>query len=442
MLTLVVDATAEHLPVLPFHRVQLAGAPPPEIGEPVSDLAEALGALSDDPRTIATITVDADGHHRYRVRTLAGAAPSVAALHEEVLDDLAPDGSLRYLADAADADAVVDRGEAVAAYLLPPTTPDRIRDAVERGERLPQKSTYFWPKPRTGMVMMPLERTGRRRGVGLVKLLDAARDHLGEAASPGTAPIEPADELPVHQHPIALGDAIERRCADRGVPRRDREGEEALARLGNGEPELGHLVTRRHPAVNRIGGDGAREHDDVDGDHKGPPSCSMATLTATSDTAAACARLARMDTPILSQVAPDVTMIDTGMADERALNAVYVFGGAEPCLVEAAPEADGAAVVAGLDALGIGPNDLAHIVVTHIHMDHAGGAGALLQKFPGATVWVHERGAPHLEDPTRLVASTARTYGAARMRDLFGGMQACEPARVRAVDRRRPHRPR
>jgi len=140
-----------------------------------------------------------------------------------------------------------------------------------------------------------------------------------------------------------------------------------------------------------------------------------------------------MDTPILSQVAPDVTMIDTGMADERALNAVYVFGGAEPCLVEAAPEADGAAVVAGLDALGIGPNDLAHIVVTHIHMDHAGGAGALLQKFPGATVWVHERGAPHLEDPARLVASTARTYGPSRMRDLFGGMQACEPARVKAV---------
>lgn len=140
-----------------------------------------------------------------------------------------------------------------------------------------------------------------------------------------------------------------------------------------------------------------------------------------------------MHTPILSQVAPGVTMIDTGMAGERALNAVYVFGGAEPCLVEAAPEADGAAVVAGLDELGIGPNDLAHVVVTHIHMDHAGGAGALLERFPKATVWAHERGAPHLSDPTRLVASTARTYGAARMLDLFGGMRACEPRRIRGV---------
>jgi uncharacterized protein (DUF1015 family) len=158
VLALVVDATAEHLPVLPFHRLQLAGAQPPETGEPVSDLAAAMGALSDDPPAIATVTVDGDGHHRYRVRTLTGAAPAVAALHEEVLDRLAPDGSLRYLADAAEADAAVGRGEAVAAYLLAPTTPDRIRDAVERGERLPQKSTYFWPKPRTGMVMMPLER--------------------------------------------------------------------------------------------------------------------------------------------------------------------------------------------------------------------------------------------------------------------------------------------
>jgi glyoxylase-like metal-dependent hydrolase (beta-lactamase superfamily II) len=141
-----------------------------------------------------------------------------------------------------------------------------------------------------------------------------------------------------------------------------------------------------------------------------------------------------MDTPILSQVAPDVTMIDTGMAGERELNAVYVVGGVEPCLVEAAPEADGAAVAAGLDQLGIGPNDLAHVVVTHIHMDHAGGAGALLERFPRATVWVHERGAPHLANPTRLVASTARTYGAARMRELFGGMRACEPTRIKAVN--------
>ena len=42
-------------------------------------------------------------------------------------------------------------------WFLPPTTPERIREVVEAGDRLPEKSTYFWPKPRTGMIMMPLD---------------------------------------------------------------------------------------------------------------------------------------------------------------------------------------------------------------------------------------------------------------------------------------------
>ncbi len=79
------------------------------------------------------------------------------ALHDEMLDGIAPDGSLRYVPDAVRGRRSRAVGDAVAVYLLPPTTPERIRDVVERGERLPQKSTYFWPKPRTGMVMMPLE---------------------------------------------------------------------------------------------------------------------------------------------------------------------------------------------------------------------------------------------------------------------------------------------
>ena len=74
-----------------------------------------------------------------------------------MLDAIAPRGTLRFTPDAAEAVAAVESGEAVASYLLPPTTPDRIRKVVERGERLPQKSTYFWPKPRTGVVLMPLD---------------------------------------------------------------------------------------------------------------------------------------------------------------------------------------------------------------------------------------------------------------------------------------------
>jgi glyoxylase-like metal-dependent hydrolase (beta-lactamase superfamily II) len=52
-----------------------------------------------------------------------------------------------------------------------------------------------------------------------------------------------------------------------------------------------------------------------------------------------------------------------------------------------------------------------HILITHIHFDHAGAAGALAERFPDAHVWVHEKGAPHVADPSRLVASATRIYG-------------------------------
>lgn len=154
LLTLVVDAASEHLPVLPFHRVQSAGDPP-AIGDRVGRLEDVLAALSDDDVTIGSARREGDDVV-YRVATLGGEPPAVRVLHETILDTRAPDGSLRFTPDAGAADAaVVDEG-ALAAWFLPPTTPDRIRTVVERGERLPQKSTYFWPKPRTGMVMMPV----------------------------------------------------------------------------------------------------------------------------------------------------------------------------------------------------------------------------------------------------------------------------------------------
>lgn len=132
-------------------------------------------------------------------------------------------------------------------------------------------------------------------------------------------------------------------------------------------------------------------------------------------------------------VADGVRQIDTGMAGQRQLNAVYLLIGDEPSLVESGPGADAPVVIAALETLGIGDADLAHIVVTHIHVDHAGAAGVLLDRFPRARVWVHERGAPHLVDPSRLIASTARTYGEARMRSFYGETLPCDPDRLSPV---------
>ena len=132
-------------------------------------------------------------------------------------------------------------------------------------------------------------------------------------------------------------------------------------------------------------------------------------------------------------VADGIEMLDTGLAGQAELNAVYFLTGDEPTLVEAGPAADAARVVAALERRGLGPEDLAHVVVTHVHLDHAGGAGVLLRRFTAADVWVHERGAPHLVDPARLVASTARTYGEDRMRAFFGTTAAVARDRIRTV---------
>jgi uncharacterized protein (DUF1015 family) len=155
LLTFIVDAGSERLSVRPFHRVQLSGMAP-EAGVPVSDLDTALAALSDDGLRVG-IARPTDGGVELRVATLTGEPPAVRALHDGLLDAIASTDELRFTPDASEAVEAVRSGNAVAAYLLPPTTPDRIRKVVERGERLPQKSTYFWPKPRTGMVLMPLD---------------------------------------------------------------------------------------------------------------------------------------------------------------------------------------------------------------------------------------------------------------------------------------------
>ncbi|HEY6567739.1 MAG TPA: DUF1015 domain-containing protein [Actinomycetota bacterium] len=157
VLTLVVDAAAERLPVLPFHRVQVAGSMPDITGDQVGDLAEALANCSDHDVVAATVRRKPDGSIRFDTLPLPGRAPAVQSLHADILDGRIPDVALRFVSDPEEAVEAVRSGEAVGAYLLPPTTPDRIRTVIDRGERLPQKSTYFWPKPRTGMVMMPLD---------------------------------------------------------------------------------------------------------------------------------------------------------------------------------------------------------------------------------------------------------------------------------------------
>jgi glyoxylase-like metal-dependent hydrolase (beta-lactamase superfamily II) len=137
---------------------------------------------------------------------------------------------------------------------------------------------------------------------------------------------------------------------------------------------------------------------------------------------------------ITFQAADGIRAIDTVMCGRERVTSAYLVEAAEPALVETGPSTSRDAVIEGLRDLGVGPTDLAHIVVTHIHLDHAGGAGVLAPRFPRATVWVHERGAPHLAEPSKLLASAARVYGSEdRVRELFGPVEPLPADRMRSL---------
>lgn len=91
-------------------------------------------------------------------------------------------------------------------------------------------------------------------------------------------------------------------------------------------------------------------------------------------------------------------------------------------------------LLAALAAEGRAPADVRYVIVTHAHLDHAGGASALMAACPRATLLAHPRAARHLVDPTRLVAGATAVYGAAQFEALYGTIRGVDAARVRALD--------
>ncbi len=108
---------------------------------------------------------------------------------------------------------------------------------------------------------------------------------------------------------------------------------------------------------------------------------------------------------------------------ERVIGAWLVDG----CLIDPGP-------TSSVDALleGLGEEVPERILLTHIHLDHAGATGTLARRWPDAEVWVHERGAPHLADPTKLLKSATRIYGD-DMDRLWGEFLAVPEERIRVL---------
>jgi len=131
-------------------------------------------------------------------------------------------------------------------------------------------------------------------------------------------------------------------------------------------------------------------------------------------------------------VAAGVVEIDTLLGGWERVTAGYLVQGPNPVLVETGSQSSVPALLAALDELGVAAGDLAGVAVTHIHLDHAGGVGDIARAFPSATVYVHELGARHLADPTRLVDSAARVYGPL-LDSLYGRLDPTPPERLHVL---------
>jgi len=91
-------------------------------------------------------------------------------------------------------------------------------------------------------------------------------------------------------------------------------------------------------------------------------------------------------------------------------------------------------LLAALDAQGLGPDQVEFLIVTHVHLDHAGGTSKLARACPNATVVAHPRAAPHIVDPSKLVASASAVYGEAEFQRLYGTIEAVAADRVRVME--------
>ena len=134
-----------------------------------------------------------------------------------------------------------------------------------------------------------------------------------------------------------------------------------------------------------------------------------------------------------TEIAPGVIEIDTLLGGWERVTAGYLLTGPAPVLVETGSQSSVPALLAALDELGLGADDLAGVAVTHIHLDHAGGVGDVARAFPSATVYVHGKGARHLVDPSRLVDSASRVYGTL-LDSLYGRLDPTPAERIHVLE--------
>ena len=124
--------------------------------------------------------------------------------------------------------------------------------------------------------------------------------------------------------------------------------------------------------------------------------------------------------PRLTKFADGITAVDTEYVRPQMDAAHVVTVGSRAAIVDTGPNSAVPRVLAALAELGIERDAVDYLFLTHVHLDHAGGAGALMRELPRATAVIHPRGAPHMFGPAKLIAGARAVYGDEAYARLYG----------------------
>ena len=126
----------------------------------------------------------------------------------------------------------------------------------------------------------------------------------------------------------------------------------------------------------------------------------------------------------------DVHCVDALYIQPRVASIYLLRDGDEVAIIETGTFHSVPNVLASLDALGIDRSQVRYVIPTHVHLDHAGGAGEMMRQFGEASLVIHPRGAAHMIDPQKLIEGTIGVYGEARFERLYGSIEPIDEARV------------
>jgi glyoxylase-like metal-dependent hydrolase (beta-lactamase superfamily II) len=129
-----------------------------------------------------------------------------------------------------------------------------------------------------------------------------------------------------------------------------------------------------------------------------------------------------------------IVALDSGMIRPRMTACYLVEAGDALALVDVGNNASTDRILQVIGSRGRRPEEVSHVIVTHVHLDHAGGAGNLMQHLPKATLVVHPRGARHMIDPSRLEASARGVYGDEEYEKMHGALVPVDESRVLVVE--------